>query len=690
MSSEDEDSFQFEEEEDEPLKIGVVGSVSTRSGYIAVTVAKPGGGMEDMEIDPDILDSSESMKEVNESQESGKSDEESDSHDSHGADDEKGASQALENLLDRRESSKLDRSSQESDSDSQQPSLETLLKMQGVLSPPSRKHKRKRRKARRAKQTREELLANLPVLNKDTENKQTYDIEYLLWWQKLVKAKHRFVTKSETPKPEHGVEANSKDYVRIHIAQTHKAKALPVRSASLSLDHLPTVSKVHHSSDFVQRLYQYRDQVEEKLKQTKERLMERERLACTFTPVLTTPKSSRERRQPEDLYYEGKARVEASLRERAFKRTESRHETSSFRPELNTKSLQILVKKGRDSLPVYTKLYESSKTATARSIQTLSPKATLPAFRPTINKQSQQITRDKQINLKLYEDATRRAQKQIPKLEPFQQRLMSKNSEKVLVAKFEGEFETVCKRIGAEKLVSEANQIERILEIMHFKPKSGLDKPVKQIWTALQGQERGGIKLFDLLTFLKAMMRFSPGLRIVPESSSGAIFGHFRDDYYVFSEKDLQRVHTSFESLYEARLAVVNKSNIHPQYRSLEAFPFKPDLGKTSHTPRSQSRHESVSSIQTVERRLLAETQRLKDQREKAKEIKDRETMAECTFSPAIRKRTIHTRQRSHSNAGQSPASVKSSKRELSGSDRNLALYRLAETVRIRRQVRAI
>jgi hypothetical protein len=491
MSSEDEDSFQFEEEEDEPLKIGVVGSVSTRSGYIAVTVAKPGGGMEDMEIDPDILDSSESMKEVNESQESGKSDEESDSHDSHGADDEKGASQAQENLLDRRESSKLDRSSQESDSDSQQPSLETLLKMQGVLSPPSRKHKRKRRKARRTKQTREELLANLPVLNKDTENKQTYDIEYLLWWQKLVKAKHRFVTKSETPKPEHGVEASSKDYVRIHIAETHKAKALPVRSASLSLDHLPAVSKVHHSSDFVQRLYQYRDQVEEKLKQTKERLMERERLACTFTPVLTTPKSSRERRQPEDLYYEGKARVEASLRERAFKRTESRHETSSFRPELNTKSLQILVKKGRDSLPVYTKLYESSKTATARSIQTLSPKATLPAFRPTINKQSQQITRDKQINLKLYEDATRRAQKQIPKLEPFQQRLMSKNSEKVLVAKFEGEFETVCKRIGAEKLVSEANQIERILEIMHFKPKSGLDKPVKQIWTALQGQERG-------------------------------------------------------------------------------------------------------------------------------------------------------------------------------------------------------
>ena len=685
MSSEDEDSFLFEEEEDEPLKIGVVGSVSTRSGYIAVTVAKPGGGMEDMEIDPDILDSSESMKEANESQEAGES-EASDSQESRAAKHEKGVSQAQESLLDRRESSKLDRSSQDSDLDSQQPSLEALLKMPGVLSPPPRKRRRRRRKAHRAKLTPEELLAGLPVLNQDTENKLTYDIEYLLWWQKLVKAKHRFVTKSETPKPEHAAEASSKDYVRINIAETHQAKALPVRSASLSLDHLPAASKSHHSSDFVQRLYQYRDQVEQKLKQTKERLLERERQACTFAPALTTPKSSSERRQPEDLYYEGRARAEASLRERAFKRAESRHETSTFRPELNTKSLQILVKKGRDSAPVYTKLYEASKAATARSIQTLSPKA-LPTFRPSINKQSEVLPRDKQVNLKLYEDAVRRAQKPVPKLEPFQQKLISRNSEKVLVAKFEGEFEAVCKRVGVERLVSEASQVERILEMLHFKPISGLEKPVKQIWRALQGQERVGIKPFDLLTFLKAVMRFSSGHREVPEAVAGALFGHFQADRFVFALKDLQRVHTSFQSLYEARLAVVNKSNIHPQYRSLDPFPFKPDLAKTAHTPRSQSRRESVTSIQTVERRLLAETHRLKEQQAKAQEAKERQTMAECTFSPAIRKHP-HTRQRSHSNAEQSP--VKSARREASENDRNLALYRLAETVRIRRQVGCI
>lgn len=682
MSSEDEDSFLFEEEEDEPLKIGVVGSVSTRSGYIAVTVAKPGGGMEDMEIDPDILDSSESMKEANESQEAGES-EASDSEESQEAVAEKGVSQVQESLLDRRESSKLDRSSQDSDLDSQQPSLEALLQMPGVLSPPPRKRRRRRRKAHRTKLTPEELLAGLPVLNKDTENKLTYDIEYLLWWQKLVKAKHRFVTKSQTPKPEHAAEASSKDYVRINIAETHQAKVLPARSASLSLDHLSAVSKSHHSIDFVQRLYQYRDQVEQKLKQTKEKLLERERQACTFAPALTTPKSSSERRQPEDLYYEGRARAEASLRERAFKRAESRHETSTFRPELNTKSLQILVKKGRDSAPIYSKLFAASKTATARSIQTLSPKASLPSFRPSINKKSEVLTREKQVNLKLYEDAVRRAQKPVPKVEPFQQKLMSRNSEKVLVAKFEGEFEAVCKRVGVEKLVSEASQVERVLEMLHFKPISGLEKPVKQIWRALQGQERVGIKPFDLLTFLKAVMRFFPEQRLVPESVPGALFGHFKDDRYVLAHKDLQRVQTSFQSLYEARLAVVNKSNIHPQYRSLDAFPFKPDLAKTSHTPRSQSRHESIASIQTVERRLLAETQRLKEQQAKAKEAKERETMAECTFSPAIRKHP-HTRQRSQSNAELSPMYVK---RESSEKDRNLALYRLAETVRIRRQV---
>jgi hypothetical protein len=236
------------------------------------------------------------------------------------------------------------------------------------------------------------------------------------------------------------------------------------------------------------------------------------------------------------------------------------------------------------------------------------------------------------------------------------------------------------------------DQLKTLLQALHFQPVKGLERHLKMIWESLEGEQREGIQEEHILNFLKAVMRFYSGSKSVPDQGFvEGRFGRFEKEAFLLSAKDVQRMHKAFEDMYEARLAVVNKSNLNPHYQSLQTFPFKPDISKSARRGQSTnlSRSGSTSSLRNerVEGRLLAAPQRIKAKIQQAKEALDKKKLAECTFRPTVKKSKYATdrKEKADENAG-SEDGEKGRKPQ----DRNLALYRLAKVVQARREVSLI
>ena len=643
-----DDSFSFEEEED--LSAAVVGTVSVTESRIEPSV-----------VEHTQKDSDEDERSVE------------------GSGNESGSDQASE-------SSRSSGSVQSPVSphspvrESLQGTVEELLRPIS-LSPPKQEIPRKRKSAprrpRREPRPAEEA-SSLPVLNRDTENKDTYDIEYILDTQKKVKGTHRFANPIEAKTPVRAADLSDRDFIRKNIEDTVRPK-LSFQGQGLNAEKLmpPAKPARQQSANFVQRLYQYRQQVEEKLKQAKEQLLQEELEKCTFAPTLAKFELNRTPKQPQDFYYEGVTKAWENKLKAAEIRKEKTAEPSSFRPSIDAHSLKLLEKKGRDQQPVYDKLYRSVRSMVTRQItegqfphQSKSQEKV--PFTPAIDKKSEEMVKEKRGNLQLYEEAQRRSNRPVPKIQPYQPKLLSRNSEKVLQAKFEEELKTAWNQAGASETMS-LEQLAKCLEGLNFRPRTGLDQPVKEIWEALEGETKGGVKANSLLTFLKAVLRFRAGIKVVSGEKEMGRFGCYQGDNFVFTEKQLRRVQVHFRGLFLARSSLIKLSSP-DHFRSLESFSFHPEILTSFASQRS-----SMTSVGGVETRLMAESQRKQENLEKIKAAANRKQMAECTFTPSLRKHPL-------------PANrsmiIQGCDDSLSDTiDRNSALYRFAAVAKSRKEV---
>lgn len=651
-----DDSFSFEEEED--LSAAVVGTVSVTESRIEPSVA------EHSETDSDQDQQSEEGSQV--------SAENSESEQSSSSSGSSGASETPQSPVSPHSPLK----------ESLQGTVEEL--MQPIpLSPPKKEIPPKRKSAPRRprkEQKPAEEPSSLPVLNRDTENKDTYDIEYILDTQKKVKGTHRFANQIDAKVPVRATDLSDRHYIRKNIEDTIRPK-LSLQGSTINPEKLlpPPKPAKQQPANFVQRLYQYRDQVQEKLKQAKEQLLQDELDKCTFAPTLAKFELNRTPKQPQDFYHEGVVKARENKQKAADLRREMTAEPSSFRPEIDAHSLKLLEKKGRSQKPVHDKLYRSIRSTVTRQItegQFLHSKSLEKGrdltFKPTINPKSEEMVKEKRGNLQLYEEALKKSSKPISDVKQYQPKLLSKHSEKMLQAKFEEELKTAWNQAGASEAIS-LEQLEKCLEALGLRPRTGLDQPVKDIWEALEGETRGGVKMQALQTFLKAILRFRAGIKVIPDNKETARFGSYKDDNFIFTDKQLKRAQVHFRCLFEAQSSLIKLSSP-DHFRSLESFSFHPEILTSFASQRS-----SMTSLVCVETRLMAEKQRKLEKLEKIRAAVHSQQMAECTFTPSLRK---HQLPANHSMI------IQGSDDSMSETiDRNSALYRFAEVCKARKDV---
>lgn len=548
---------------------------------------------------------------------------------------------------------------------------------------------------KRTDHKKEEAKAAIPVLNRDTENPNTYDLDYLLEAQIRTKAAHRFVTPSESALVpcDKSEDTSDVDFIKRNIESTLRPKLAQTSFASsMSLEAFPVkrtrALSVKQAGRLADRLVSYKQQVEMKVKQTQESLRYRETQACTFAPEIGKTKANGPRRKPEEMYYEGLTRAREQQEKQERLRETQIVEVSNFRPAVNQQSAKMLEKRGRDATPVYEKLYSAHKDEVKRQLQAGKTRSRSTSdvltFKPAINKRSEELSRPKKVNEALYEDAKRRQerQKEVPKLQAFEPKL-SKNSEKVLFTRFEEDFGAAWGRYSGSNMLTSSTPLRQLLQDLGFDSLTEEGSAAARIWEMLEGERRGGVKKGNLLSVLAAVMHFKPKQSTETPSKDGK-FGRFEGEEFVLHSKELPRLHKAFEAAYEARL-IASKRQIDPKKPTAEVYSFKPDLRQSAKGIRGRSRSNSVSSERgsSRETRLLGEPERLQSKLQQARELLEQKKMAECTFKPTL-KPSKYTQSVAASDT--SEPSDRPTKRQ---TDRNLALYQMAQLAKAKREQQA-
>ena len=544
---------------------------------------------------------------------------------------------------------------------------------------------------------KDEAKSAIPVLNRDTENPNTYDLDYLLEAQIRTKAAHRFVTPSESAlaPSEKAEDTSDVDFIKRNIESTLRPKLTQSSFASsMSLEAFPAkktkVLSVKQAGRLADRLVSYKQQVEMKVKQTQESMRYRETQACTFAPEIGKTKANGPRRRPEEMYYEGLSRAKEQQERQERLRETQIVEVSNFHPAVNQQSVKMLEKRGRDPTPVYEKLYSAHKDEVKRQLQGGNARSRstgdVLTFKPVINKRSEELSRPKKVNDALYDDAKRRQerQKEVPKLQPFEPKL-SKHSEKVLLTRFEEDFGTAWGRYSGSNVLTSSTPLRQLLQDMGFDSLTEEESAAAKIWELLEGESRGGVRRGHLLTVLAAVMHFKPKQSTDLPSKDGK-FGRFEGEDFLLHSKELQRLHKAFEAAYEARL-LASKRPIapNPKKSTAEVYSFKPDLRQSAKGLRGRARSHSVSSERGSDRetRLLGEPERLQSKLQQARELLEQKKMSECTFKPTL-KPSKYTQSAALLETTEPTAGP--TKRQ---TDRNLALYQMAQLAKAKRELQA-
>lgn len=345
--------------------------------------------------------------------------------------------------------------------------------------------------------------------------------------------------------------------------------------------------------DVDERFYKYKTKVDEKVDKLAKELEAKHQEVCTFKPKI---KSGKSKRTPDEFFSEMQ-RFSSKKEEKlnAMREEKSKNEASveySHRPNICENSLKLLQKKNQKSEPVFEKLYKQPKAEV---------KEDLPSFKPQLN--SSKIKRNSSVS-SLHEKPQKK-QEQPPEATKF----INSNSEKVLVSKFEKEFEEHFEFFDLDQELK-LNYLNTclLLQKMNFITNDPSSKHFDQerehtlkLWKLTAAQQH--IPKADLFQVLMGIMGYSA------EAS--------------------KKPHKQFVLFYENRINSVN-SKKNKTYKHKEEYSFKPKIDQSSQKL-AKARKNSLGSHEEY---LYNMSKKVNEKKEKLKAKHEQAQKSMCTFKP--------------------------------------------------------
>ena len=298
-------------------------------------------------------------------------------------------------------------------------------------------------------------MIGIPILNKDTVNPDTFDLNYFLnpEVQKLAQSGHRLTQSTAVPSGK--VLASPKNFVQKNIllskklADSKSTKDLPAE--------IPEIVLKKPKIDIEERFYKKAKKTEEKIKNMKAAKDLQEVDGCTFQPKI---KSKRQNKTYEEFYEYMKNFVNKknskilNLKAEEDKAIEKSLDFT-HQPKLCDKSLQMIAKKSDLEESTFDRLHKlyKGKSINTNDSMVFEAKNDEPSvfFHPTVNKKSQMMSRTQPVDKILYEDALRRINKDKTPPLPAPTKFITVKSEKVLIEKLKRDFSEAFLCIDIEK-----------------------------------------------------------------------------------------------------------------------------------------------------------------------------------------------------------------------------------------------
>lgn len=633
MSDDEDDSFEAFSDDEEPIAAGAVGTVvgpppitepSTHSLARFEAKAKFEDPVKTVAPVPEVKKQEEEQKQEAKPEEKQKEEPKS------------------------RELSERESISSEDELGSSHPNpVETAIPL-ASLTAPKAKSKPKPSPAAKPKPRPSKPLSSMPVLNTLTANSLTYDLDQL--------TDPRVQRKTLEPRQ------SESDFIKRNKEMAGKQRSSRSRD---SQDQLRSNgSNYKDQVDVESRFYRYRKNVEEKVKRLEEEKLLKEKALCTFQPNTNKRSRSEGPRSSSDFYEEMMRHKKGIddrvqfMREEAGKAQKSVEE-SYFRPSLCEKSKALVSAKGEPDLPVHEKLYQAHRLNMQRQLKVSEPhnqslslisdatSDTSMPFSPAINAVSRQIVRQKPIEQHLLEDAERRRNKKEPVNKQSEQRLISTNSQQLLLKRFKEEIATAWEQLDDTKS-GLLNYIKtgELLHTLHFISNDPKDKQyedqrdlIKKMWALLKLEDEGSLERVNFETLAMGVMNFPvKETQGAVDPAKGGNFldlrpiGRLENGVLMLNPGDAKRLHRQFKPWYDHRLSSLTR-----------AAPAKPDAN-CSHKPTISRASQRLAASHSADRvslghhriedYLIAEAGK-KTERQKELQAKARaEEMKECRFAP--------------------------------------------------------
>ena len=294
-------------------------------------------------------------------------------------------------------------------------------------------------------------MHGIPILNKDTVNPNTFDLNYLLspQVQKIAQSGHR-LTQSHTTSAGK-IATCPKNHIKKNIMNSKKMGGSTSNKELPPVDIPELIISKKSKLDVEERFYKKAKQTEEKIKNLKALKEIEEVNGCTFKPTI---KSKREAKTYEEFYeymkhFTDKKNKKIQSMKDEEEKTLEKSLDFSHQPKLCEKSIQMIARKSDLEESTFDRLHKlykgTGKSSTVSGRESIVSEAKTEenslSFHPTVNKKSQMLNRSEPVEKILYDDALRRINKEKYPPLPQATKFITSKSEKVLIEKLKRDFE---------------------------------------------------------------------------------------------------------------------------------------------------------------------------------------------------------------------------------------------------------
>lgn len=466
----------------------------------------------------------------------------------------------------------------------------------------------------------------IPVLNKDTTNPNTFDFNFLLnpEVQKIAKSGHR-LTQSNTVSNT-GSFVNNKSHIQKNVKSTRSLYN------SISSKNFQDIGKGKKSSiDVDERFYKKAKKTEEKVKVMKDIKDMEEINNCTFHPKIKTKRKTKTYDEYFDYmktFADNKDKKVSKLREEGKKAYDDSIDFN-HQPKICEKSVQIVAQKASLETNTFERLhkffkYKGSSCETLRDSITCDMNTEEPSlFQPKVNKRSQVINRPEPIDKILYKDAIRRQKRKLSMPTAKTQKLITTNSEKVLIDKLKRDFEESFCQVDDTEQVNYTKMIEilRILNMVQDGAKREDERLLLlEAWKLCSNNKSHATKI-DLLSFVLSVMGFHEEWMLDPEYTNLNL-----------TPGACTKMHQKFSLFYNNRTSAQHKFSTSRSGKSESDNRIQSSaMTRVPLTCRASMRFEGK-----LEDYLIAEKERIAQKIEEKRILLNEEEMEECSFHPLI------------------------------------------------------